>query len=310
MCGIAGILAKSPDVPVAQSLSSMLHALRRRGPDSAGMALYQAPTSADVGVLTLYSRADPSQPDHPTAGSLGSIIDRYGGLVAFDGDHDGYLRMKVMLPFDDPARLGELTEDIETRHGAGAVFSIGRSLELVKGVSDATELFTDFDLGRSSYTHAIGHVRLATESRVDVAHSHPFWARPFADVTVVHNGHITNYHKLRRIYEQHGARFATDNDSEFIGRYVAGQLQEGVSLEEAVTRSITEIDGSFTYLVATTDGVAVARDRYGSKPCVIAEAEDWICIASEELALRATFIGDADYDVSELPAGETRTWRI
>ena len=36
---------------------------------------------------------------------------------------------------------------------------------------------------------ALSVTRMATESRVDTLHSHPFWARPFADIALVHNGH-------------------------------------------------------------------------------------------------------------------------
>jgi glutamate synthase domain-containing protein 1 len=71
------------------------------------------------------------------------------------------------------------------------------------------------DLPRRAWqgTHGIGHTRLSTESRVDLSHSQPFWAHGVPDLVTVHNGHVTNYHKLRRRYEQRGHRFYTENDS-------------------------------------------------------------------------------------------------
>ena len=51
-------------------------------------------------------------------------------------------------------------------------------------------------------THAIGHTRMATESDVDIRSAHPYWAYPFADVSVVHNGQLTNYWNGRRALER------------------------------------------------------------------------------------------------------------
>ena len=93
-------------------------------------------------------------------------------------------------------------------------------------------------------SHGIGHTRLSTESRVDLSHSQPFWAHGVADLATVHNGHITNYHRLRRLYEQKGVRFFTENDSEVIGVYLADQLERGRTLEQALADSLDDLDGS------------------------------------------------------------------
>jgi hypothetical protein len=106
---------------------------------------------------------------------------------------------------------------------------------------------------------------MATESIVDIAHSHPFWARPYPDVSVVHNGQITNYHKLRRRLQQKGHRFATGNDSEVIAVYVADKLEAGISLDEALRASVEDLDGTFAYLISTANGIGLARDQFAMK---------------------------------------------
>ena len=78
----------------------------------------------------------------------------------------------------------------------------------------------------------------------------------------MHNGHITNYHKLRRQYEQRGLRFYTENDSEIIGLYLAEMLAAGLSLEQALRSSVTYFDGSFSYLAATATEIGYAKDRF------------------------------------------------
>jgi glutamate synthase domain-containing protein 1 len=151
---------------------------------------------------------------------------------------------------------------------------------------------------------------MATESRVDVNHSHPFWARPFPDVTVVHNGHVTNYYKNRRIYEMRGYTFQTENDTEFVAVYLAEQLSQGLTLDEAVRRSIDDLDGSFTYLVSTADGFGVARDRFSTKPCLVAETDDWVAVVSEGIALAGAFGDEFEIHTYELAGGESRAWSL
>jgi len=157
-------------------------------------------------------------------------------------------------------------------------------------------------------THGIVHTRLSTESRVDLSHSQPFWAHGVPDLAVVHNGHITSYHRLRRIYEQDGVRFYTDNDSEVIGVYLARKLREGASLREALLASVRELDGSFSYLAATADTIGFAKDPYCLKPLLVAETERAVAIANEEIALLAALGGG--YRAREAGAGEVVTWEV
>jgi glutamate synthase domain-containing protein 1 len=187
------------------------------------------------------------------------------------------------------------------------VVSLGSQLELVKQVGHPDDLDRSFGIGGFRGSHAIGHTRLSTESRVDLTHSQPFWARGVADLATVHNGHITNYDRLRRTYEQRGIRFFSDNDSEVIGVYLADQIERGLSLEQALEASLDDFDGSFTYLVANGDAIGYARDPFALKPLVIVETDDYVAIANEELAIRAA-LGDGG--VAHEPSGHVfRLWR-
>ena len=156
-------------------------------------------------------------------------------------------------------------------------------------------------------THGIGHTRMATESRVDIAHSHPFWARPFPDIAVVHNGTITNYHQLRRRLEMKGHRFSTGNDSEVIAVYVADKLQQGESLEDALKASVRDLDGTFAYLISTDRGIGLARDQFATKPLLYAENAELVVLSSEEVAIRSVFT-DPELVPQELGAKEVRWW--
>jgi hypothetical protein len=164
-----------------------------------------------------------------------------------------------------------------------------------------------YDLGGFQGTHAIGHTRMATESDVDIRSAHPYWAYPFADVAVVHNGQLTNYWMFRRALERRGHRFMSNCDSELIAVYVADQIDQGNDLEGAMKRSIDELDGVFTYLVATDKELGLAKDTMAAKPMVLYESDDLVALASEEVAIRA--IVPREIDTSDPYDEEVRVWQ-
>jgi glutamate synthase domain-containing protein 1 len=129
----------------------------------------------------------------------------------------------------------------------------------------------------------IGHTRMATESAVTTAHSHPF--APAADLALVHNGSFSNYATIRRRLARNGIYCDTDNDSEVAARLIAVRMAEGADLEEGLRTVLKEMDGFFTLLVTTATQFAVVRDSFACKPAVIAETPDYVAMASEYHAL-------------------------
>ena len=55
----------------------------------------------------------------------------------------------------------------------------------------------------------------------------PIGPIPFADVSVVHNGQLTNYWNGRRALERRGHRFMSNCDSELIAVYLADKMEQG-----------------------------------------------------------------------------------
>jgi glutamate synthase domain-containing protein 1 len=299
VCGIVGVFYKRDGFlgPVGQILSDMCDQLYRRGPDSAGVALY-GPAVAEGFVV----RVDLERPDLEAAAM--EAVEAADDVTTVK-EHERRDRSLRLVVADDAET--KLADVIEERVRGSRVFSIGRAMEIVKDLGMACDINERYDLGSFRGTHGIGHTRMATESRVDIAHSHPFWARPFPDICVVHNGQITNYHKLRRRLEQRGHRFATENDSEVIAVYVADKLQAGASLDDALGASIGDLDGTFAYLIATADGIGLARDQFATKPLLYAEDDEMVVLASEEISIRALF-PDPALVPRELQAKEVRWW--
>lgn len=300
MCGIAGYLSRHDEPqPVGRILLDMLTSLARRGPDSAGVALFRTePAHRETCWIRLPERGDAAAHERRIVAELAVV-----GDVGSVERHHGLLRVELG-PNDGPAAIRRA---IERGDEEIEVVSVGRQLELIKQVGHPDELGGTYPVEDFRGTHAIGHTRLSTESRVDLTHSQPFWARGVADLATVHNGHITNYHKLRRMYEQRGVRFFSENDSEIIGVYLADQLDRGLSLEQALEASLDDFDGSFTYLVANGESIGFARDPFALKPLVTVETDDYVAIANEEVAIRAA-LGTAG--VAHEPSGHvSRLWR-
>ena len=273
---------------------SMLQALASRGPDSAGVALYDAKPANEL-VLRI---------SVGTNGAAKTIRARAAewGQVNSSSTQSEYMRLS--LNFDgDPSAL---ETEVEKCGYEIEVVSMGHSLEIVKQVGSPQNLDSDYAVSAFKGTHGIGHTRMSTESAIDLSHSQPFWAHGCPDLAIVHNGHITNYHKMRRIYEQRGVRFYTENDSEIIGIYLGERLQAGTSLEEALQESIDDLDGSFSYLAATPTAMGFARDRFALKPLLFTETEEFVAVATEEIALRSTF--HSEFSVGEARAKEVRVW--
>ena len=301
MCGIAGYWGKSRDssAPIGSTMLDMLRALDCRGPDSAGVALFHTPVDSDfVLQIKLGEDGRPRDRADEIASSAAALVAPHN--VTITGD---YLRMTV----DGSANPDELTIAIEAVAGDVEVVSMGRRLEIVKQVGSPDRLPQTFPVSDARGSHGIGHTRLSTESKVDLSHSQPFWAHGYPDLAIVHNGHITNYHRMRRIYEQSGVRFYTENDSEIIAVHVADGLRKGSSLEAVLSAALDDFDGSFSCLVATADAMGFVKDSFAHKPLLFAEGDDFVMVATEEIAIREARTGQ--YDVREAQAREVRVWR-
>ena len=310
MCGIAGLIHRGKDSNVGSELTSMLQALRHRGPDSTGFALYGNPTESELVIRFKLAEQEDLRKGfqiHDEVKERQAEVDRrmeeMGARVTDKDIATEYARRYRFTLDGDMKRLADYIEDVEDVE----ILSIGQGLELIKDLGDANTVSEQYDLGGFEGTHAIGHTRMATESDVDIRSAHPYWAYPFNDISVVHNGQLTNYWGFRREMERRGHRFVSNCDSELIAVYIADRIDRGDDLEAAMERSVDELDGVFTYVVATQDKLGMAKDVMAAKPMVIYESDEFVALASEEVAIRSVFPHEIDtYDPYE---GEVRVWQ-
>ncbi len=310
MCGIAGVIHRGGATGVGQEMTAMLQSLKHRGPDSTGFAVYGMTTPDEYVMRLKLAEAEDLETDHKIRDKIrdrqAQVDKRLAelGVVTLDVAEPRPYAFRYRLRYAGDTK--QLATDIEQIEGA-EVLSFGSALELIKDMGDATRVSGQYGLGSFRGTHAIGHTRMATESDVDIRSAHPYWAYPYNDIAVVHNGQITNYWIMRREMERLGHRFMSNCDSELLAVYTANNLEQGASLEDSLRTSIKEIDGVFTYLVATDKELGLAKDTMAAKPMVLYESDDLVALASEEVAIRA--IVPREIDTSDPYDEEVRVWQ-
>jgi methylamine---glutamate N-methyltransferase subunit A len=296
MCGIAGLFSKSGSIEegLGAHLSAMLSQLADRGPDSAGVAIYRDPAPAGSCKVSLFSPLEPA----PWATLSGELHEAFG----VEGEPE--IRASHAL-FVVPADPAEIQSWLARRHPELRVMSIGERIEIYKEAVDPRDFVERFELADVAASHALGHTRMATESRVTTEHSHPFSTG--LDLCLVHNGSLSNHNRLRRFLRRRGIEFQTDNDTEVAAGYLTWRLSEGDDLETALNGCLEALDGFYTFAVGTADGFAVLRDPIACKPAVLAETDEWVAMASEYRAI-AVLPGADEAAMWEPEPGRVYSW--
>jgi amidophosphoribosyltransferase len=297
MCGIVGLFFKRPwaDQPLGHLLAGMLAELGDRGPDSTGFAVYGAGAPAGAAKATLYC-ADPAIDWSALETALAAAFP-LAGPARIMGSHAVFV-----LRADADA----LSDWLATQRPDVRLFGFGTRIEVFKDVGLPASVADRFGLHGMGGSHALGHTRMATESAVTTEHSHPFSSG--VDLCLVHNGSLSNHNRLRRSLARHGARFATDNDSEVAARYLAQRLGAGDSLRDALEAGLSDLDGFYTFAVGTHDGFAILRDPIACKPAVLGETDDWVAMASEYRAI-ATLPGAEHATIWEPEPATVYAWQ-
>lgn len=305
MCGIAGRILGGPG-PVGRDLVELMDAQVHRGADSTGFALYGPARERGYVVRAVGAERSALACD---LDDFRRILGEHGSDFLEDPTWDDAesRHVSVRMVVDEVPHLARWSRDADEMADRMEVQSVGRSLEVVKDVGGAAQVADKHGVRDFIGTHGLGHARLATESSVSPTASHPFWARPFPDVAIVHNGQITDYHLWRNRLEHRGYRFMTENDSELIAVWISDRMHHGITKSAALGQSIHEIDGVFTYLIADAYSIGFAKDRWAIKPLVAMGTMPEIAVATEEQAVRRLYREEGEVTNYDGP-GMTRTW--
>ncbi|TDJ68613.1 MAG: glutamine--fructose-6-phosphate transaminase (isomerizing) [Proteobacteria bacterium] len=143
----------------------------------------------------------------------------------------------------------------------------------------------------------IAHTRWATHGEPSTRNAHPHVCRD--TVALVHNGIIENHNELRARQSAAGHEFSSETDTEVVVNQVYDNLQQDMSLLDAVSATTKDLVGAFALGVvsATAPGHLIAARR--GSPLVIGLGIGENFIASDVFALlpvtqRFIFLEDGD----------------
>ncbi len=226
MCGIVGLYLKNDrlEPELGALFAPMLIEMSDRGPDSAGIAVYQDPVEDEATKLTLFHPDDDFDWD--------ALVDLFEEEMQLSATIHNVASHAVLISDGDEEILRSA---IEAYDPDLQIMSIGRVIEIYKETGLPIEVCARFEVSAMTGTHAIGHTRMATESAVTTAGSHPFSTGQ--DLCLVHNGSLSNHNWLRAELERrYGLVCRTENDTEVAAAYLTARLMEGRSLHQALDR--------------------------------------------------------------------------
>lgn len=155
-----------------------------------------------------------------------------------------------------------------------------------KGMGLVSEVLDDFGEEFNNGTIGIGHVRYSTAGGSSMKNAQPMTVSAISgELSIGHNGNISNQNKLRKEKENSGWAFMSDTDSEIIVRMVANYLSKNHTLKKAIQLTMEEIVGSYSIVLLHNDEVYAFRDPLGIKPLCIGKIDDGYIIASESAAV-------------------------
>jgi glutamate synthase domain-containing protein 1 len=291
MCGIVGLFIKDKalEPQLGKLLAGMLATMCDRGPDSAGFAVYGSDESGSCKITV-------QSPDPALFRGLDAALGELLGTKVQMIVRDTHAVLRLDAALADRAR-----QLLREKYPQLRVMGVGERIEIYKEVGYPTGVADRFGLSSMSGSHGIGHTRMATESAVTTMGAHPFSTG--SDQCLVHNGSLSNHNNLRRELTREGMTFETENDTEVAAAYLTAQMDSGLSLGDALQKSLDDLDGFYTFVVGTRDGFGVLRDPIACKPAVLAETDQYVAFGSEYRAL----VGLPDIDRAKVWEPEPAT---
>ena len=155
-----------------------------------------------------------------------------------------------------------------------------------KGMGLVSEVLDDFGEEFKKGTVGIGHVRYSTAGGSSMKNAQPITVSAInGELSIGHNGNISNQDRLRQEKENAGWAFMSDTDSEIIIRMIANYLSKNHTMKKAIQLTMKEIIGSYSIVLLHNDEIYAFRDPLGIKPLCIGKIDDGYVVASESSAV-------------------------
>lgn len=184
------------------------------------------------------------------------------------------------------------------QESCGIAVNNNRDITYCKDMGLVNDVFNDDILTRLNGTMAVGHVRYSTTGESMRENAQPLVLRYVkGNIALAHNGNLVNKEALAKDLSVTGAIFQTTADTEMIAYTIAKQRLRSGSIEEAVERTIPQLQGSFSLIIMSPQKLIAARDPWGFRPLCMGKRGKAVVFASESCALDsvgAEFVRDVE----------------
>lgn len=148
-------------------------------------------------------------------------------------------------------------------------------------------------------TMAIGHVRYGTLGTKERINAEPIVVNHVKGrMAIATSGRLVNAQALKRSLELQGMIFHTSSDAEVISYMITKERITSDSIEEAVTKALSKLEGGYCFLLMSPQKLICARDPYGLHPLCYGKRENGQYVISNEScaldSVGATFIREVE----------------
>ncbi|MDQ3934478.1 MAG: amidophosphoribosyltransferase [Actinomycetota bacterium] len=202
-----------------------------------------------------------------------------------DGPRDECGVFGVYAPEHDVARLSYFALYALQHRGqesAGIATAENGEIIAVRELGLVSQVFDETKLRALPGGHAIGHVRYSTTGSSAWANAQPIHRSDRHNVALAHNGNLINAVELHAELRERGVAFSSTSDSEIIAALIS--THPAPTVAEAIEDILPRLEGAFSTVVMTTDGVHAFRDGAGLRPLALGRLGDRYCVASESCA--------------------------
>ncbi|TVP87319.1 MAG: glutamine--fructose-6-phosphate transaminase (isomerizing) [Alkalicoccus sp.] len=165
---------------------------------------------------------------------------------------------------------------------AGIAVANKRGVHVYKEKGRIAELRDAVDEKEESMV-GIGHTRWATHGVPSRLNAHPHQSGT-SRFTIVHNGVIENYEQLRRDHLPN-ATMVSDTDTEIIVQLVDTFVKQGMSTEEAFSRTLRLLEGSYATALLDNEDRETIYVGKNKSPLLIGLSDGVNVIASDAMAM-------------------------
>lgn len=170
------------------------------------------------------------------------------------------------------------------QESSGISSANGKTIQTHKATGLVVQVYTEEDLQKLTGHIAIGHNRYGTSGGSLFQHTQPV-TNDMNILVAAHNGTLPRLEKLQAFLHERNIDTKDFNDTEHIHAAVSWYLEQGETLETAITKIFPLLTGAFCLLFMTKDKIAAVRDSYGIRPFSIGTINDGFVFSSETCAL-------------------------